>query len=549
MVDTLVSSDQDIDAGIANLSTRARIWLLTVACMAVSLVITSMIALNTALPDIAVETGATQTQLTWVVDGYTLILACLLLPAGAIGDRYGRRGALLGGLVVFTVASVAPLIFSSPLELIIARAVAGIGAAFVMPATLSLLTAAYPKAQRNKAVGIWAGVAGSSAVVGFLGSGILLHFWAWQSIFWAFTIAGAGLLVLTCTVKSSRDQRATPLDWAGSVLIAGAVGVFVFGVIEAPARGWTNPVVYGCMTAGLAMAVIFAFVELRRTHPLLDMRLFAKPDFAVGAVGVTFFFLPNFGFFFVVMQYMQLLLGYSALTTALALAPLMVPVLFLSVATPWYLPRLGLRLTVSTGLSLIAVGLLCLHTLGMESSYIELAWPLLILSAGIGLCTAPTTSAIMGAVPDEKQGVASAVNDTTREIGAALGIAVAGSILAAEYGTKLQPHLGALPEAVREPASHSLAEALEVAKQLGAQGDQLAQLAQSAFLDAMGVSLTALAVLTATAAAFVAVWAPGRDGRQFRVIERLVSRRRDELRAAVTDHDDAGVGSPAGDRR
>jgi hypothetical protein len=155
----------------------------------------------------------------------------------------------------------------------------------------------------------------------------------------------------------------------------------------------------------------------------------------------------------------------------------------------------------------------------------------------------------MGAVPDEKQGVASAVNDTTREIGAALGIAVAGSILAAEYGTKLQPHLGALPEAVREPASHSLAEALEVAKQLGAQGDQLAQLAQSAFLDAMGVSLTALAVLTATAAAFVAVWAPGRDGRQFRVIERLVSRRRDELRAAVTDHDDAGVGSPAGDRR
>jgi hypothetical protein len=303
------------------------------------------------------------------------------------------------------------------------------------------------------------------------------------------------------------------------------------------------------MTAGLAMAVIFAFVELRRTHPLLDMRLFAKPDFAVGAVGVTFFFLPNFGFFFVVMQYMQLLLGYSALTTALALAPLMVPVLFLSVATPWYLPRLGLRLTVSTGLSLIAVGLLCLHTLGMESSYIELAWPLLILSAGIGLCTAPTTSAIMGAVPDEKQGVASAVNDTTREIGAALGIAVAGSILAAEYGTKLQPHLGALPEAVREPASHSLAEALEVAKQLGAQGDQLAQLAQSAFLDAMGVSLTALAVLTATAAAFVAVWAPGRDGRQFRVIERLVSRRRDELRAAVTDHDDAGVGSPAGDRR
>ena len=548
MVDTLSRSDQDIGASVAGLSTRARVWLLTVACMGVALVISSMVALNAALPDIALQTTATQAQLTWVVDGYTLVLACLLLPAGAVGDRYGRRGALLAGLGIFTLASAAPLIFGGPVALIVARAVAGIGAAFVMPATLSLLTAAYPKAERNKAVGIWAGVAGSSAVVGFLGSGVLLNFWPWQSVFWAFAVSGAGLFALTCTVASSRDREAAPLDWPGAVLIGGAVALFVYGVLEAPIHGWAHPVVYGCMAAGVAMAGAFAVWELRSAHPLLDVRLFAKPDFATGAIGVTFFFLANFGFFFVSMQYMQLLLGYSPLQTAFALAPLMAPVLLLSLATPWYLPRLGLRTVVSTGLALIAVGLFYARTLEVASPYLDLALPLLIMSTGIGLCTAPTTSAIMGAVPDEKQGVASAVNDTTREVGAALGIAVAGSVLAAQYGDRLRPYLGDLPESVRGPASNSLAEALEVAARLGPQGARLSEFARLAFLEAMHVSLITLGVLCAVAAAFIALWAPGRDGRQFRFIERWTSRMSgDELGGPVADHDDGGVRAATGD--
>ncbi|MGE2726848.1 MFS transporter [Mycolicibacterium pulveris] len=570
MVDTLARSDQDVDDGVSKLSSRSRIWLLTVACMGVSLVISSMVALNTALPDIAVETSATQAQLTWVVDGYTLVLACLLLPAGAIGDRYGRRGALLIGLAVFTLASAAPLIFDSPTELIVARAVAGAGAAFVMPATLSLLTAAYPKADRNKAVGIWAGVAGSSAVIGFMGSGILLLFWSWPSIFWAFAISGAVLFLLTCTVASSRDQRATPLDYPGAILIGGALAIFVYGLIEAPNHGWSHPIVYGCMTFGVVLAFVFAVVESRRTHPLLDVRLFARPDFATGAVGITFFFLANFGFFFISMQYMQLLLGYSPLKTAVALAPLIVPVLALSVTTPWYLPRLGLRAVVSTGLLLIAVGLYCTRILELDSPYIDLAWPLLIMATGIGLCTAPTTSAIMGAVDDEKQGVASAVNDTTREIGAAIGIALAGSVLAAQYSERLRPHLQALPETVREAASSSLAEALEVAARLGPQGAALSEVAQVAFLDAMQVSLMVLAIVTAAAAGFVAVWSPGRDGRQLRIIRSLRAdaegpkflgfrgplcllagwgSARDELGGAVPEHHDGGVRSSAGDLR
>lgn len=549
MVDTLSRSDQDIGASVADLSTRSRVWLLTVACMGVALAISSMVALNAALPDIAVETTATQAQLTWVVDGYTLVLACLLLPAGAIGDRYGRRGALLAGLAIFTLASAAPLVVEGPVALIVARAVAGIGSAFVMPATLSLLTAAYPKSERNKAVGIWAGVAGSSAVVGFLGSGVLLHFWSWHSIFWAFAISGAGLFGLACTVASSRDPESTPLDWPGAILIGGAVAVFVYGVLEAPTHGWTHPVVYGCMAGGVAMAAAFGVWELRTTHPLLDVRLFAKADFTTGAIGVTFFFLANFGFFFVSMQYMQLLLDYSPLQTAFALAPLMAPVLVLSLTTPWYLPRLGLRTVVSTGLLLIAVGLFYARTLEVDSAYLDLALPLLIMSTGIGLCTAPTTSAIMGAVPDEKQGVASAVNDTTREVGAALGIAVAGSVLAAQYSDRLQPHLNALPEPLREPASNSLAEALEVAARLGPQGAALSQAARMAFVESMHVSLIALGTLCAVAAAFIAVWAPGRDGRQLRFLERLTSRSDDELGGSVSEHDDGGVRAATRDHR
>ncbi|MGV9800042.1 MFS transporter [Mycobacterium sp. NPDC003449] len=524
MADTLVRPDQDIHPGMAALSVRRRSWLLAVACMDVSIVISSMVALNAALPDIARQTAATQSQLTWVIDGYTLVLACLLLPAGAIGDRYGRRGALLTGLAVFTLASAAPLILDSPLQLIAARAVAGAGAAFIMPATLSLLTSAFPKSERNKAVGIWAGVVGSGAVFGFLITGGLLQIWSWQSIFATFAVVGLGLFVLTCTVPSSRDANATPLDWFGALLIGAAVAVFVLGVMEAPVRGWTHPLVWGAMTGGVALALAFAVVQLRLRHPLLDVRLFAKPDFTTGAVGVTFLFFANFGYFFVSMQYIQLVMGYSPIQTAFALCPLTVPVLTLSTTTHLYLPKLGLRLCVSVGLCFIAAGLLSMRLLQLDSGYLEYAWPLFIMSIGIGMCTAPTTSAIMGAVPDEKQGVASAVNDTTREVGAALGIAVAGSILAAQYQNHLTPSLTGLPAELHDPLLSSLAEALAVAGQSGPQGAAIGELAKQAFLDATNSALLVMAAVLGVAAALVGVWGPGRDGRQSRLARRISSR-------------------------
>lgn len=542
MVDSLARSDENIEGGVASLSTHARFWLLTVASLDVLLVISSMVALNAALPDLAVQTAATQTQLTWIVDGYTLVLACLLLPAGAIGDRYGRRGALLLGLAIFAVASLSPIVLDSPVQIIVARAVAGLGAAFIMPATLSLLTAAFPKSERNKAVGIWAGVASSAAIVGFMGTGLLLKYFSWPSIFYGFAASALALFIATCTISSSRDETATPLDWVGAVLIGGAVAVFVFGVVEAPVRGWTHPIVWGCMSAGVVLAVVFAAVELTRKHPLLDIRLFGRPDFATGAVGITFLFFANFGFFFVAMQYMQLILGYSPLQTAFALTPLAVPIMVLGATLHLYLPKVGLRIAVALGLFLIGVGLFCMRFLDAGSAYIDLVWPLLIISAGIGLCVAPTTSAIMNAVPDEKQGVASAVNDTTREVGAAIGIAVAGSVLAAQYHDVLAPTLADFPAQVREQALDSLANALAVASQMGPQGPKLAELAESAFIQSMDLSLLVVAGALMFAAAFVAVWAPGRDGQQFRFL-----RKADELSGPVTDHHDGGMRSPAGD--
>lgn len=530
MVDTFARPDQRTDAVSIGGSPRARIWTLTVACMGVGLVVASMTALNTALGDLAVATSATQSQLNWVVDGYTVALACLLLPAGAIGDRYGRRGALLVGLLVFSLGSAAPALLHSPLQIIAGRAVAGVGAAFVMPATLSLLTVAYPKEDRVKAVGIWAGTAGSGAVLGMLGSGVLLRYWDWHAIFWSLGVVGLVIFGLGCTVASSRDTAAPRIDSVGAALIGVALAIAVAAILEAPNRGWTDPLVLGGLVAGAVLAVVFGVVELRLAqrgrHPLLDVRLFGDPNFATGVATIVVLFGATFGFFYLGMQYVQQIMGYSPLGTAVAFAPFTVPLGIFSALSFWYVPKLGLRVVLAVGMVLMAVGFAWMGVLDLHSGYLDLAWPTLILSTGIGFCTAPTTSAIMGAVSDDKQGVASAVNDTSREMGGALGIAVAGSILAGRYSHELAPMLSSFPAPVRGPATDSLAKAVQVAGKLGPQGNQLAEVSKAAFLTALHASTTVMATLIAVAAVLIALWAPGRDGRQLRPVREALSGRR-----------------------
>jgi hypothetical protein len=274
---------------------------------------------------------------------------------------------------------------------------------------------------------------------------------------------------------------------------------------------------------GVVLAVAFGIVEFRRPQPLLDVRLLRDPGFATAVATITVVFLATFGFVYLGMQYVQQVMGYSPLATAIAFSPMVVPLTVLSALSFWYLPRLGLRLVVFIGMVLMSAGFFCLRGIELNGSYLDLLWRLLILSCGIGLCTAPTTSAIMGAVPDEKLGVASAINDTTREIGGALGIAVAGSILAGGYSHELTPRLATFPPPVRGPASGSLAQAIELANKLGPQGNQLAEVSKAAFVVAVQTSTSVLAVIIGVAAVLVGLWAPGRDGQQLPAVRTLRS--------------------------
>ncbi|MFC9439137.1 MFS transporter [Nocardia sp. NPDC057030] len=489
----------------------AQRWMLGLSCSAVALVVASMAALYTALPEIATATGASQQQLTWIVDGYTLALACLVLPAGALGDRYGRRVVLVVGLFVFAVASAAPLVFDSPVWLIGSRAVAGVGAALVMPSTLSLLTAGFPESRRGNAVGLWAGVAGAGAVLGIVGSGLLLERWSWVSIFLAMAVAGVVLMIAGCTIPESVDQERPALDLWGAVTSAAAVGLIVVAAIEAPARGWLDALVIALFVGGVLAAAVFTVIELRVAQPLLDVRLFARRGFAAGTLSVTVQFLVTFGVFLLLVQFLQLILGYRPLVSALAMAPMVVPLVAISAVAPWVAERVGLRLPTFAGLVVLGVGLIAVSRMTVDSGYLDLLWPLLVMSTGLGLCTAPATAAIIAGTPVEKHGVAAAVNDAAREIGAAIGIAVAGSILAAGYTDRIAPALPRLPEAARGPVSDSLAAALQVADRVGPQAQPLVEFAKGAFVHGAQQSCLALGYVAFGAAVLVGIWAPGRS--------------------------------------
>ncbi|WP_194813702.1 MFS transporter [Nocardia sp. XZ_19_385] len=488
----------------------AQRWLLVLSCLAVTLVIASMAALYTALPEVAAATGASQRQLTWIVDGYTLTLACLVLPAGALGDRFGRRKVLIGGLIAFSIASAAPLFLDDPVWLIVARAAAGVGAALVMPSTLSLLTAGFPEERRGAAVGLWAGIAGAGAVLGIVGSGLLLSQWSWMSIFVAMTVAGLVLSAASFTVPESVDQGRPALDPLGALSAALAVGLVVVAAIEAPERGWLDPLVLGLFGAGLIAAGLFTLVELRVANPMLDVRLFADRGFGSGTASITIQFLISFGTFMLLVQFLQLILGYSPLLSAVAIAPMVVPMVAVSAVAPWLADRIGLRWTTLAGLVILGSSMLVMSRLDLGASYLDALWPLLLMSAGLGLCTAPATTAIIAGTPEEKHGVAAAVNDAAREVGAAIGIAIMGSLLAAGYSDRIAPALPQLPQAAREPVGDSLAAALQVAERAGPQAQPLADFAKEAFMHGVQQAALVVGCLTLVAAVLVAAWAPGR---------------------------------------
>ncbi len=465
--------------------------MLPVVMLALAAVVSAVASLNVALPSIARDTHATQTQLSWVIDAYALVFAALLLLGGAIGDRYGRRRALVAGLVIFGGGSLAAMAVSDSSWLIALRGVLGLGAALVMLATLSTITSTFPDEQRARAVGAWAGVAGASAILGLLASGLLLQVWSWRAVFGLnVVLAGLAILGVLRFIPESADPNAPRLDLLGSVLTVAGLGVLVYSIIQAPTQGWVSARTLGGIAGGVVVLAGFIGWELTRTHPLLDPRLFAHRAFTAGTVSIG---LQFFGFVFLVLQYLQLVLGNSPLVAAVSLIPMalaMMPAARL--IAPRMSARTGPRRVCVLGLVLIIVGLLVLSRLDVTSGYWLLLSGLIPLGAGMGLAMTPATTAITDALPVAQQGVGSAMNDLARELGGALGIAVLGSVLQSTYRHHLHP-VG-LPEALAERARSSLA----MASQLD---PTIAHQAQAAFTDGMQTAL----IYAATAVALAAV--------------------------------------------
>lgn len=468
-------------------------------CLALVLVVASVSALNLALPDLAIDLSASNSSLTWIADGYTVALAALVLPLGAIGDRVGRRNVLVVGTLVFGGASLAASFAGSTSMLVVWRVVMGLGAAMIMPGTLSTITASFPRDQRTRGVAVWSGFAAAGAIIGMLAAGALLEQFSWRSIFVTSAVAalGAGLAALLLA-PDTRDDRPGPPDVHGAVTTALGIGTLVYAIIEGNEKGWTEPVVLAALVVTVLSFAAYAWLGTRSEHPLLDPALFGIEGFRAGAVTVLVQFMAVFGFFFVGLQYLQLILDYSPLKAALALVPVAVVVLPTSQVTPLLVRRIGMKVTMTAGLLLLATGLFVISRLDVGSGYPPFLAGLVLAGLGIGLTGAVGTAAITGSLGRGRQGVASAMNDTTREVGSAVGIALMGSIYGSHYRSSLPDSTGRLPAEASEAVRDSAAAGLQVAGKLGDPG--LADGVRSAFMDGLSASLVAVCLVVLAAA-------------------------------------------------
>ena len=463
-----------------------------VVCLALAAVVAAMASLNVALPDIARATHASQTELVWVIDAYSLAFASLLLPAGALGDRFGRRLTLIIGLVIFGGGSAVAMTASSANELIILRAILGVGAAFVMPATLSTITGTFPVEKRTRAVSIWAAVAGGAALLGLLVSGSLLAVFSWRSVF-GLNVA-LSLLALAGTLRyvpESADSDAPRLDLGGALIAVLGLFALVFSVIEAPTYGWLAARTVVGLALALVLFAAFVLYELRQAAPLLDPRVFLTRSLSAGSLSIFVQFFVFFGYAFTILQYLQLVRGDTPLLAALEVLPMAVTMMPMSRLAPRLTARFGTGRVCAAGLTMIAVGLAVVAELGIHTPYWSMAAGLIVIGIGMGAAMAPATSAITEALPPAQQGVGSALNDLSREVGGAIGIAVIGSLIAATY--RSQVDVAGLPARVATKVKGSFA----IATHLPA---PIPDRANSAFVSAMHVSLLVAAGIALLAA-------------------------------------------------
>jgi MFS transporter, DHA2 family, multidrug resistance protein len=484
---------------------HAKRWfLLGVMNLSLVLVVMSVSGLNTALPTMQRALDASAPQLQWIVDAYAVLFAGLLLTAGAIGDRFGRRRALLGGLTVFTLGALFGGLASNASQLIAARAVMGVGAAFIMPATLSIITSIFPPHERARAIAVWAGFAGAGASIGPIVTGGLLEGFWWGSTFLInVPIAVLTILAVWVFAPDSRDDARTPLDPVGASLSVVGLSSLIYAIIQGPEDGWTSGVIVAAFAVAIAALSAFLWWERRSEHPMLPLGLFRDRRFATGSGVITLAFFVMFGFFFLMTQYLQFGKNYSPLAAGAASLPLAMMFVIFSPRSAALAERYGAARVMTVGLVIVASGFLVLTSVSVSTPYLLIGGAFALLGIGMSFTAAPATSEIMASVPLSKAGVGSAVNDTTRELGGALGIALLGSIANTAYRDNIDLRGVQVPAAVRAAAEESIGGARVVAAHVPG-GDVVVARAASAFTDAFRLTnVVAVAIVLAAAAAVV----------------------------------------------
>ena len=494
-----------------------RRWaILAVLCLSLLMVIIDNTIVNVALPTLSTELGASTTSLQWIVDAYTLVFSALLLALGHAGDRFGRKRALQLGLVLFAATSALAAMATTSSQLVGARALMGIGAALIFPATLAILVTVFTDTrERATAIGIWSACTGLAVALGPVTGGYLLEHFAWGSIFLVnIPLAAVALALGWWLIPDSRDPAAGPLDRLGLVLSAAGVGLVVWAVIEAPERGWTSTPVAVGGTTGLLLLAVFAVWERRLAHPLLEIRLFSNPRFTAASLSVTTAFFALFGFIFLITQYLQLVQGYSPFEAGLRTLPFAIATGVTSPLAMVAMHRFGSKLVVSSGLAVMAVGFVLASRLQVDTPYVGLTVVSMVtIAVGLGLATGPATESIMGVLPADKAGVGSAVNDTTRELGGTLGVAVVGSVFATVYGTRVVDALSeaGVPADALATAGSSVAGALTAAASLPADlGGAVVAAAQEAFISGLSAGSLVAGAAAALGAVLALVFLPAR---------------------------------------
>src|SRR5216684_1180875 len=428
---------------------------------------------NVALPTLVRELHASNSQLQWVVAAYGLVFASLLLAAGSLSDRLGRKGFLLAGLAVFGLASVAGGLTNTSGELIVARCFMGLGAAMIFPPTLSLISNVFTeRGERARAIGLWGATAGIAIALGPIVGGWLLEQYSWKSIFFVMApVAAVGAALVAWSVPTSRDPSANKTDGPGLVLSTAAMALLIYTIIEAPGHGWGSARSLASFALAAALFGIFIARERTTSEPMVDLSLFRNLRFTAASGSVTVAFFAIAGFSFLITQYFQFFKGYRPLSTGVHLLPVAVSVAIASVVGTKLAVRFGTKQVVTVGLFCLAAFFAWVSTARTGTSYLEIAGQMVLGGSGVGLVSAPATEAIMGVVPTAKAGVGSALNDATRLLGSTLGVAIIGSVYASLYASRLTTALpSALPAHLARAAHDSAGAALAVAGRLASTG-------------------------------------------------------------------------------